>query len=80
MSALGKQIGETIRQERNKRGMSQPEFAELIGMKEQNLSSLERGIREPGTETLEKIAEALEMIVAVQFFPKREIISIDEVE
>lgn len=54
-------IGQRIREEREKRGLSQNELSELIGIGANNLSRIELGKFNIGTDTLHKIAEALNL-------------------
>lgn len=51
--------GEKINQLRNRRGLSQRELANLLGVSPVNISQLENDKREPRLETLLKLAEAL---------------------
>lgn len=46
---------------RNQQGLSQAEFARLLGMEKQNISRLENGRANPTAYTLKKIAEALDL-------------------
>ncbi len=49
-----------LRQEREKKKMSQAELARLSGVKQQNISQIENGtIRNPGIETMNTLAVAL---------------------
>ena len=49
-----------LRQEREKKGLSQTELARLSGVKQQNISMIESGDRKnPGIETLNALAVAL---------------------
>jgi len=52
-------IGQRIRQAREQKGYTVQELAERTGIKRPNLSRLEHGRHQPSLETLEKIAEAL---------------------
>lgn len=54
-------IGQRIREEREKRGMSQNELSELIGIGANNLSRIELGKFNIGTDTLHKIADVLNL-------------------
>lgn len=56
-------IGLMIREHRTKKGYSVQALADKIGIKRPNLSRLEHGHHQPSLETLEKIAEALEIPV-----------------
>jgi DNA-binding XRE family transcriptional regulator len=57
-------IGQKIRQIRLSKGYSIEALAEKASMKRPNLSRLENGKHQPSLETLEHLAEALEMTVA----------------
>lgn len=50
-------FSERLRQLRTARDLSQMDFAKLIGMSKSSINMYERGEREPGLETLEKIAD-----------------------
>ena len=54
-----KEIGLRIKQERNKRRMTQEKLAESAGVNESYIGQLERGAKNPSLETLIKIANAL---------------------
>lgn len=46
-----------IKEERMKKGLSQPQLAEEIGLTKQTISLWERGVRRPDFETMEKLAD-----------------------
>jgi len=52
-------LGERIRKKRRAKGWRQIDLAEQSGVHEVHISDLERGTREAGLRTLEKIATAL---------------------
>lgn len=52
---------EKMREERKKRGLSQKELGKKIGMSQQMIAQYENGNRNPKRETIEKIANALEV-------------------
>ena len=52
-------IGENMKRERKAAGYTQREFAQLLGMPVSTYSNYENGNRDPGPETLKKIAAAL---------------------
>ena len=56
---LKARIGDVLREKREKLGMSQEEFAARAGVDRTYVSILERGLKSPTLETLEKICEAL---------------------
>ncbi len=53
------QTGELIKQARTAAGITQAELAKRLGVTPQAISQYERGIKNPKTETLKKIAAAL---------------------
>ena len=56
---LKARIGDVLREKREKLGLSQEEFAARAGVDRTYVSILERGLKSPTLETLEKICEAL---------------------
>lgn len=54
-------IGSRIRAIRTKKGMSQAELGELIGLNADRVQKYENGARKPKTDMLKKIASALEV-------------------
>lgn len=52
-------IGSVLRAKREKLGLSQDEFAGRAGVDRTYVSILERGVKSPTVETLEKICAAL---------------------
>ncbi len=56
-------IGDKIKKARKKAGITQQELAKKLGTTPQNLSQYEKGKRQPKKETLEKIADALDVNV-----------------
>ncbi len=56
-------MSERIKKIRRKKGFSQTELGERIGVSQQVITNYERGIREPDIETLLKIAGALEVSI-----------------
>ncbi|KYG90851.1 hypothetical protein A0U40_17805 [[Bacillus] sp. KCTC 13219] len=55
------ELGERLRSLREKRGLKQTEFAERMGIPNQNVSNYERGFRQPDYETLKKFADFFEV-------------------
>ena len=51
-------IGERIRIYRKSRGLSQEKLGEMIGAKQNTISSYENGTREPNRDTIEALADA----------------------
>lgn len=52
-------VGENIRKLREERGYTQKQLAEIIHVKEQYISALERGQRRPGKKILPLLCDAL---------------------
>lgn len=57
---LDKKIGKNIKRIRNDRKITQKELAESLGIIEQTVSKIERGVFSPSFATLLKICEILE--------------------
>jgi len=64
---LRQQFGERLKQIRIERGMTQQDFAELLGMSVDFLSLIERGINAPSFEKLEVMAHRLDVDVESLF-------------
>jgi len=58
-SVLRKNLANNLRRERNKRGISQDELAEICGLHRTYVGGIERGERNITLSTLEKISNAL---------------------
>lgn len=54
-------IGNKIKQIRKQAGLTQKELAKQLGTTQQNLAQYENGKRKPKIETLQKIADALDI-------------------
>ena len=67
MSSLQKKFGKRLRYLRRDRDITQEQLAELIGRTVNFVGMLERGEASPSFETLEKLAEVLNVDVA-EFF------------
>ena len=65
-----KRIGERVRQLRERKGYSVQTLADKAKMKRPNLSRIENGHHQPSLDTLEKIAEALEISVVDMVWKK----------
>lgn len=61
MNDIGKTVGETIRELRKIKGISQEELAFKASLNASHLSKIERGEKSPTLESLEKIVNALEI-------------------
>lgn len=63
-------IGDKLRKARQEAGLSQADLAERVYGKRKHqsaISRLERGEQSPSFETLERIADALDMDLVVEF-------------
>lgn len=58
---MRKLVGWNLKEIRQKKGLTQEEFAEISGFSQQYLGGLERGKRNPTVVTLYLLAEALEV-------------------
>jgi transcriptional regulator with XRE-family HTH domain len=56
---MRKLVGRNVRRIRQKKGLTQEQFAEVSGFSQQYISSLERGRRNPTVVTLYELATAL---------------------
>ena len=54
-----KRIGERIREERKKKGLTQEMLAQKVGMQRAHISRIEQGKCSTGFDLLQRIAEAL---------------------
>lgn len=67
MGKLRIQFGRRVRQLRRQKDMTQEELAEAINVSPEFISNLERGINAPSFDTLERLAEALD-VAPVELF------------
>ena len=67
MSEIAKQIGQRIRNHRNKMGLSQEKLAELSGVHHTYIGQLERGEKNATLESIEKISKALNLTLSKLF-------------
>ena len=67
MSTLRQRFGQRVRVLRKQADLSQEELAARAGISVDFLGLIERGINAPSFETLEKLAEALEVPVGELF-------------
>ena len=58
---MRKLVGQNVRRIRLKKGWTQERFAEVSGISQQYISSLESGRRNPTVVTLHELAQALEV-------------------
>ena len=54
-------VGENLKKIRKEKGLTQKELGKLCGMSEAQIGQYENGLRNPKMETLEKIANALDI-------------------
>lgn len=66
-------FGKNIARLRKEYGFSQEELAEKIGLKKQSISNIERGVRYPTFETLEKLAQLFKATPTQLFGTPKEI-------
>lgn len=67
MGKLQLQFGKRVRQIRRQRDMTQEQLAEAVGVSAEFISNVERGVNAPSFDTLEKLAEALN-VAPVELF------------
>ena len=56
---MGEYFNENLKEAREKRGMTQKEVADIIGVAKSTYSLYESGNREPNVQTIKKIADTL---------------------
>jgi len=61
---LQKSVGRAIRMQRERLGLTQAVLAEAVGLTEQYIGVIERGVRAPSFRTLEALARTLQFICA----------------
>jgi transcriptional regulator with XRE-family HTH domain len=64
---LGRNIGEYIREQRNRAKISLRELAKQAGVSNPYLSQIERGLRKPSAEILQQIAKGLRISAEVLY-------------
>lgn len=64
-------LGEIIRNLRKELGVSQTEFANMIGISRTYLSDLENCRKSPSIDTAKKIASKLNMKLEIKFISKK---------
>ena len=69
MSTLRNRFGKRLRKIRREKDITQEQLAEIIGVTGEFISNLERGKSAPSFETVEKLAQALEVDVGEFFKP-----------
>ncbi len=68
---MRKLVGRNVRRIRQRKGLTQEQFAEVSGFSQQYISSLERGGRNPTVVTLYELATALGVSHMELVKPKR---------
>lgn len=63
-------IGKAVKETRMGRGISMTDFAKKVGVSQAQISRLEDGQQGFRTATMQKIAEALGLVVIIHFGPK----------
>ncbi|RBS17150.1 hypothetical protein EA94_01184 [Enterococcus faecalis] len=66
-------FGPNVTRLRKEQGLTQEELAEKIGLKKQSISNIERGVRYPTFETLEKLAQLFKATPTQLFGTPKEI-------
>ncbi|MBB5917709.1 ribosome-binding protein aMBF1 (putative translation factor) [Nocardia transvalensis] len=66
------EVGTAVRERREHLGLTQAELADRAGLKQPAVARLEGGGTMPTIPMLERIAEALEVRLSVEFHPLRE--------
>lgn len=66
-----KDIPTLIRNKRIEKGISQAKLAEMVGMQQPSIARLESGKIVPSLETVERIANALDLQVKISFKNKK---------
>lgn len=64
MDTLNQRFGQVIRARRQVLGIGQESLADLAGLHRTYISMLERGLRNPSLEVIEKLAAALDTSMA----------------
>jgi transcriptional regulator with XRE-family HTH domain len=67
MSELAKSFGARVKVLRAARGLTQPQFGDLIGRSEEWVRRMERGAGTPSFETIERMSSALDVPPASLF-------------
>ena len=67
MAKLQKQLGARVYELREKAGLTQAQLAEKSNVSNDTISRIERGIRSPSFEVLERLAKALDVEVRELF-------------
>lgn len=70
-SNIQMKIGEQIRKIRESKKIGLRDFEIMVGISRANLSKIERGMRNPTLETIQRIAKALDCEVEILINPKK---------
>ena len=71
MRTMKEKLGKRIRELRKKRGYTQAQLAERVEVSDNFIGYVERGVQAPSLDTLDRIAEALDVTVRDLFlFPE----------
>ena len=62
-------IGKFISNERKAKGYTQKQLSELTGITQGDISKLENGSANPSIKTLQRLANALGMMLKIEFVP-----------
>jgi transcriptional regulator with XRE-family HTH domain len=62
-------VGKKLRELREARGLTQPQVGELVGRSKQNIQQIEAGVREPGVDTLDAVAQAVGARMILEIVP-----------
>lgn len=65
--SIKQRFGLAIKQRRGELGISQEELAFRSGLHRTYISDIERGIRNPSLENIEKLVKALEISISILF-------------
>lgn len=68
---MRKLVGGNVRHFRQKRGLTQEQFADISGFSQQYISDLERGLRNPTVVTIFELASALDISHMELMRPRR---------
>lgn len=71
-------IGNAIKELRNRKGLKQTEFAKKCGLSQSYLSSIEKGRKEPTLNILKQIANALSIPMPVLVFFSLNVEDVDD--
>jgi transcriptional regulator with XRE-family HTH domain len=69
MTGVKKRFGKHLRKIRRAKDLTQEQLAEAVGITPEFLSNLERGVNGPSFDTLQKLADVLEVDVSEFFTP-----------